>query len=249
MEEMLGISASGHLAPSLSVAPPPLPEGEVASSGEVRRPSFAPPAEWTRPEGSRGSIDLGVLEHTERISHPPTLKSALDRWAPRLHEGTSLGVSEGGLLVVAPQQGEVMVVRERALALRGAAATSRAAHVAVSVGQRALLGPHEGESIHTVSLGDGEILYVVERYLLAYEAVGGGDARTIEAGATSLRVVAVRGRASLALTCARRPLAISTDGEAVGVSAAHLVGWSGHLFPGGTGDALVLRGEGTVLVA
>jgi hypothetical protein len=248
MEEMLGISAAGHLAPSLSVAPPPPTEVDTGVSAEVRRPSFVPP-DWTRPESSRGSLELGVVERAERLSHPPTLQSALDRWAPRPNDGTSLGVSESGLLVVAPKQGEVMVVRERVLALRGASASSRASHVAVSLGQQALLAPAEGDSIHTVSLGEGEILYVVERFLLAYDAVGGGDARTIEAGSTPLRVVAVRGRASLALACARRPLAIATEGEAVGVSAGRLVGWSGHLFPGGTGDALVLRGEGTVLVA
>ena len=249
MEEMLGISAAGHLAPSLSVAPPPPSEPEPGVSAEMRRPSYAPPSEWTRPEGSRGSIDLGVLERPERLSHPPTLRTALDRWAPRLSDGPSLGVSEGGLLVVAPREGEVRVVRERALALRGPAAASRASHVEISPGQHALLTAANGESIYTVSLGEGEILYVVERHLLAYEACGGGEARTIEAGTTSLRVVAIRGRASLALSCSRRPLAMATDGESVGVAAERLVGWAGHLFPSAAGDALVLRGEGAVLLA
>jgi hypothetical protein len=246
MEEMLGISAAGHVTPSLSVAPPPPKEAEPGANVELRRPSQAPPGEH---DGSSASLELSVIERTERVSHPPTLRSALDRWVPRLNDGTSLGLSESGLLVVAPQHGEVMVVRERVLAVRGASAGSRASHVAVGAGQRALLAAADGDSIHTVSLGQGEILYVVESHLLAYEASGGGDARTIEAGSTSLRVVAVRGRASLALACARRPLAIATEGEAVGVSVARLVGWSGHLFPSGSGDALVLRGEGTVLVA
>ncbi len=249
MEEMLGItsSAAAHSAPSLSVAPPPPLEGD-----EPPRRASIPPTEWARPEGSRGSIDLTVLDRGERISHPPTLRTALDRWMPRMPDGVSLGLSDGGLLVVTPHEGDVMIVRERSLVVRGeAAANARTSHVAVARGQQAMLAAPDGHVVMTLSVGEGEMLYVVERHLLAYDAVGGGEARSIEVGSVSMRVVALRGRANVAVSSPRRALAIATHGEVVTVAAARLVGWSGHLFPGAsaTAESLLLRGDGTVLVA
>ncbi|MBN8613760.1 MAG: tetratricopeptide repeat protein [Deltaproteobacteria bacterium] len=248
MEEMLGISASagGHSAPSLSVAPPPI-EGE-----ESPRRASIPPTEWARPEGSRGSIDLTVLDGGERISHPPTLRTALDRWMPRMPEGVSLGLSEGGLLVVTPRDGDVMVVAERALVVRGdVAGPTRPRHIAVPRGQQALLAAPDGHVIVTLSVGEGEMLYVVERHLLAYDEAGGGEARNLEVGGVSLRVVAIRGRTNVAVSCPRRPLALATHGESVTLAVARLIGWSGHLFPAASvaPDTMLLRGDGTVLVA
>jgi len=248
MEEILGISASGHLGASLSVVPPPLPD--PLDSSMPRRPSI-PPTPWAHADSTSASIDLAVLARTERVSYPPTLRTALDRWVARPIEGESFGVTESGVLLVTPQGGDVVVVRERALALRGIASEGKGPLAVVTVGRQAVVAAPEGHGIHTVSLGDDEILYVVERLLLAYDVSAGGETRTIEAGAVSFRVAQLRGRASVALCCARRPIALASAGEPLGVSVTRLVGWSGRLFPAttGSGDALVLRGEGTVLVA
>ena len=63
--------------------------------------------------------------------------------------------------------------------------------------------------------------------------------------------MAIRGRANVAVSCPRRPIALATHGETVTTNVTRLVGWSGHLFPSAsaTADTMVLRGDGTVLVA
>ncbi len=247
MEEILGISGGGHVGASLSVVPPPPSDAEDAPP---RRPSI-PPTPWARTDSASASIDLAVLERTERVSYPPTLRTALDRWIAKPVDGESLGVSEGGVLLVTPQAGDVVVVRARALALRGTASEGNGPLAVVTRGRQAVAAAPEGHAIYTVSLADDEMLYIVERHLLAYDVSAGGETRTIEAGGVAFRVAQLRGRASVALSCARRPIALASAGEPLGVSATRLVGWSGRLFPAttGTGDALVLRGEGTVLVA
>ncbi len=253
MEEMLGISgASGHMSASLSVVPPPPTESAgLEPDTSQRRPSM-PPVEWARADSSRGRIDLAVLEGGERGSIPPAASRAvLDRWIPRQAPGEALGVTEGGLLSIIPRDGDVCAPRGQVLAARGSASESTGSLVRIRPGEVAIVAPPEGHTIEIVSLTEGEILYVVERHLLAFEESAGGEARSIEAGGGPLRVVQLRGRASVAFACVRRPIALVSNGEPISVPTAHLVGWSGRLFPAttGAGGTLVLRGEGTVLVA
>lgn len=240
MEEMLSLSGPGHPAPSLSVPPPA--DGHPPAR---RSASLAPPP-W--PQARVGNaLERDAAEDCIAVGRG--LEGALARWAPRVLGDASFDVTDGGTLLIAPRRGEVRALRERVLLLRATAAGASALHVSVAAGEQALLAPADGDAIHIVSLGEGESLYVIERHLLAYEADGGAEARTIEAGSTHLRVVAVRGRARLALGSPRRPIAAATKGQAVCVLASRLVGWSGHLFPSGSGEMLMLQGEGVVIVA
>lgn len=235
MEEMLGVSLVGHPAPSLSVLPPPPTDGEDA-------PALSMP--WVV---SEGRMDVPI--EPPRATRPSSLRASLEQWAPRVSDSVSLA-SDGPTLAVTPHAGEVVVMREHALAVRGGT-NARTGLVTLAPGQQALLAAPEGQQIYVLHLEEQDRLYVVERYLLAYDVAGGGETRAIEVGGVSMRVAALRGRASVAVACARRPVALPTRGEQVLASAARIVGWAGNLFPSqsSTSGLLSLGGEGTLLLA
>jgi hypothetical protein len=239
MEEMLSTTGAGSLAPSLSVVPPP-PEEPAASE---RRPSMRP--------RSAGPDELEPAIAAGGRLHPKTRDDTLESWAPRRTPAKLLELTDGGLLCITPRESDVLVARTLLLAVRGEGSEGRSPAVRVRAGQDAVAGPPEGHALHVLRLAEGEILYLVERYLGAFEAVAGGEVRSLEVAGGALRIVQLRGAASVALVTGRRPVALPSRGEPLSVGLAHLVGWSGRLFPAttGSGDALVLRGEGTVLVA
>ncbi|GAB4198043.1 MAG: hypothetical protein OHK0013_06770 [Sandaracinaceae bacterium] len=224
MEEMMSTTGAGSVSsPSLSILPS---APEVSSiSGEVERlRTSGDPAPVLRARGAR-----------------------VERWASgRRH---ALEVVEPGRLVITPHADDVLVPRSRVVALRGERGGGRSAVVRVPSGSQAIASAPPEHDVHIVDLEVGEILYVVEQHLLAYEARAGGEARPLDGA--PLRVVQLRGVASLALCTRREPVALRADDEGCVVDPTRLVGWSGRLFPATTsgGDGLVLRGAGLVLVA
>jgi hypothetical protein len=228
MDEMLSSTGAGSIAsPSLSILPPG-PEPSVWSSDAGERVRAQPP---TREEAA---------------TKPPA--EGVARW--QCEGGAALSHTESGLLLIAPREDDVLASRARLIALRGQH-DGRAAAVRIAPGGQAVAAPLPGNEVHIVALAHDEILYVVERHLLAYEARAGGEARPLDGAGTSLRMVQLRGSASVALCTPGRPIALRADGDGCVIDPARLVGWSGRLFPATTdgGDGLVLRGAGLVLVA
>lgn len=246
MEEMLGIGSPTPTAPSLSVVPPPPEPEPTPARGSI------PPVSWERKDAPPSTIDLSMLEGSgERLSVVPPARTAFDRWVPKPNEGEAFGATEGGGLYVAPVNGPVLAARAYLTAGRGAFVAGAEAMVRIDDGERAVLLPKDDQRLFALSLGEDETLYLVERHLAACEARVAREAHTIMLGPAPLAVVQLRGPGTVAFACSRKPIGLPTAGDAVRVMTQALVGWSGRLFPATNerGEGLVLRGEGTVLIA
>jgi hypothetical protein len=238
MDELLASTGAGTFSsPSLSVLPP----------------SPEPVRAW-RPPSRRGrSVEATPSERPATDAGGRQVGDGVGRWVCGGRQ--VLSRADSGLLVITPRHHDVRVPRARTVAVRGERGPGHGAVVHVAPGGQAVAAPHPEHEVQLVALEEDEILYVVERHLLAYEAGAGGEVRPLEGAAPWLRIVQLRGRASVALSTRGAPVAIHAHGDGDGdgcvVDAGRLVGWSGRLFPAttGDGDGLVLRGVGLVLVA
>lgn len=253
MAEMLETSVPAQLGASLSVAPPPSWE----ASNKSARQSFV--LEAIRPPRSVEASSFEEIDSTVALEEPPerwktddavTLADLLEAHGQPTSPSGLVPIPSGDL-VIAPADARMVVRFDRLVFAQGNIARDGAGDwIDVEPGGVARSRPTEGRRARVVRLGRDESLYVLESYVLAFEAGAGSEARSIVADAPSPCVVPMRGPARVAIELPSLLVAVSIGPLPVFVPVDRLVGWSGRIFPATTasGRGLLLSGEGTVLV-
>ncbi len=243
----------------------PLPMAVDGATNEGR-----PAGSWRTVEPGEEVLPRAVAGAAAPLERPTPLSAALERWAAFNPEGETLCVGPRGQLFAKSAQG-IYARAEGVTAARGRLRTSpvkrrargRDLDMLLGGADRPILrwtGPVEaivvapsGTSFEAVAL-DGEVLYVVESCLFAFDEALSFESATLPLTGDPVAVTQLHGKGTAILCVAGPPQVLVVDeGAEVHVDPARLLGWTGRLFPtpgsGGDGTpALALRGDGAVLV-
>ncbi len=238
MAELQGPAPAPHPRPSLSVRPIPFASDDATGTfGNDARSSGSS-------EPGAGSLDDEALSLA--MLGPKGLA-----WTRRARAGGEVLEPRDGALFVRPATRAFWVREDAALAVRGERPPTARGFLRIEPGREALLRAEQACTPTLVAVARGDVVYVVERFLLAHEDTADVELRSIEVDGSRLAIVALHGPVTLALATPCEPLAIVTTGDAVAVSGEHLVGWCGRLFPRSAEreGRLALVGEGAIVVA
>ena len=205
---------------------------------------------------------------------PMSLAQLLDWWAPAIPAGQPLTVTPSGALVIATKT----AVHARASTVRA----QRGTFTRVAVQRRfrrgaeetmgddepvlrwegdlvAVLVPRTGERFQALRIDD-DVLYVVERFVQAFDDRVSFESGRLPGHAGEARLVQFRGTGTVVLRTPRAPTAMPiASGADARVAPDALLGWTGRLFPvdlapdpasegAVDGATLALRGDGTLLL-
>lgn len=226
-------------------------------------------AQWRVVEAGADAIPRSA--HAVRptpVDAPMTLGALLDWWAPGMPAGEPLVVSSSGVLLLATEgalharQTGVRLVRGEPRTAPIARRFRRPADERMGDDEpilrwegplTAAIVPRAGERFQALRI-DSDVLYVVERFVAAFDDRVSFESGRLPEHAGEDRLVLFRGSGTVVLRLPRPPTAISVrSGEDVRVAPESLLGWTGRLFPldepRPRGEAILgLRGDGTVLL-
>ncbi len=247
------------------------------AEGAVRRTGSG---QWRVVEAGADAIPrAAIVASSLPADAPMSLGQLLGWWGAAIPDGQPLVVSPAGLLLVCASGG-VHARRGGLRALRGTPASAplprrfRRHDDAEPVGGgddavlrwegplHAMFAPSGGDRFQAVRLED-EVLYVVERFVQAFDDQVSFESGRLPAAAGAEPLVQFRGRGTVILRVPRAPSAIEVaPGEEARVALGALLGWTGRLFPidepvaddathdvgEGADVPLLMRGDGTLIL-
>lgn len=206
---------------------------------------------------------------------PSSLGALLASWTFVLPDEVELEVGPSGELYV-QAEGKVFVRLEGLMATRGTFRTSmvrrrvRGKELDEILGHdnpimqwhgpvAGVLVPPEGKRFHAIDLQTGDVLYVREEVLFAFDERLGFETGQLPLAGKPAVLTQLEGPGRLVLCVEGEPKGVQVEeGQEVRVDPARLVGWTGRLLPGAsrgtlpyaaTAPPLSFRGEGTVVLA